>query len=198
MDFCGTVEITPFFFLRYFWKFKVANIYWLPTKRQTLHWHQGSNHKQDNKADYHLPSWDVRFRGRNRPARKGIVTFLFLFFIFERSFQLKLWVYLQGYFLIKPERDIFWLNNSIFSKQMLKKISKQILPSTFWEEDTKFALENHSVSPVFFFFFSCGSGGPPRGLQKSYRAQGNAPRLHGRPGAPAESCILRPQWLACA
>lgn len=153
MDFCGTVEITPFFFLRYFWKFKVANIYWLPTKRQTLHWHQGSNHKQDNKADYHLPSWDVRFRGRNRPARKGIVTFLFLFFIFERSFQLKLWVYLQGYFLIKPERDIFWLNNSIFSKQMLKKISKQILPSTFWEEDTKFALENHSVSPVFFFFF---------------------------------------------
>lgn len=52
--------------------------------------HWGYNHEQDSKTDWDLPPWDLNFRGHGQHARKCLMTFLSLLFIFLSSIQLKL------------------------------------------------------------------------------------------------------------
>ena len=127
---------------------------------------------QDNKTDYHLPSWDLDFRGHNQHARKYIIPFLFLSLIFANSIQLN--------FISKATSLLNWKGISLLN--VIMRYWLLIFPHSVnicW-------LCLHSIYPSFscskttnflwgtilcLMLSCCGSGRAPRRLQKRSRAQ---------------------------
>lgn len=88
--------------------------------------------------------------------------------------------------LLKLERNIFWLNISMFSRHMLTLPAQHPPthpPVTFWCEDNEFSLGNNPESHAQLLSIMWDSTGAPEVWQSTV----NGSRICGRPGTSLNS-----------
>lgn len=118
---------------------------------------------------------ELKFQRTQLNAGQCIMTFSLLPFIFASSVQLKFQVHLQGYCLIKPERNISWLSIFIFSKRKLTVSAQH--PSPFSGRETGVFLSFPGGNHPRVSLCRCGSFGAPPWLPECCRPYQMLPEL---------------------